>query len=118
ANREVKGDRGSVEGKTVLVTGAAKGIGLAVAHHFAREGARVALIDRDRDALTEAADSVERIANGAALALPAAWRGRRRHPTRPRSRTPCKPQSSAAAGSRCSSTTPGFISRARSTPTR
>jgi NAD(P)-dependent dehydrogenase (short-subunit alcohol dehydrogenase family) len=61
----------SFEGKTVLVTGAAKGIGLAVAEHMARDGARVALIDRDREALTEAAEALERIAPGAALALPA-----------------------------------------------
>jgi L-fucose dehydrogenase len=53
------------------VTGAAKGIGLAVAHYFAREDARVAMIDRDRDALTEAAATVEQIKTGAALALPA-----------------------------------------------
>jgi NAD(P)-dependent dehydrogenase (short-subunit alcohol dehydrogenase family) len=41
----------SFTGKTVLVTGAAKGIGKAVAAHFARAGARVALVDRDSDAL-------------------------------------------------------------------
>lgn len=61
----------SFEGKTVLVTGAAKGIGLAVAEHMVRDGARVALIDRDRDALTDAADAIEQINTAAALALPA-----------------------------------------------
>jgi len=61
----------SFEGKTVLVTGAAKGIGLAVAEHMARDGAHVALIDRDRDALTNAAHAIEQIKTGAALALPA-----------------------------------------------
>ena len=61
----------SFEGKTALVTGAAKGIGLAVAQHLARDGARVVLIDRDREALTAAADTVEQIKTGAALPLPA-----------------------------------------------
>jgi NAD(P)-dependent dehydrogenase (short-subunit alcohol dehydrogenase family) len=42
-------------GKTVLVTGAAKGIGQAAARRFAALGARVALLDRDADALGRAA---------------------------------------------------------------
>src|SRR5690242_16262155 len=38
-----------LEGKTALVTGAASGIGRAVAQTFAREGAWVFVVDRDRD---------------------------------------------------------------------
>src|SRR5947199_8225545 len=42
-------------GKTVLITGAASGIGYASALAFAREGAHLALIDRDGDKLVERA---------------------------------------------------------------
>jgi 3-oxoacyl-[acyl-carrier protein] reductase len=38
-------------GRTALVTGAAQGIGLAIAQMFAAAGARVAVIDRDQAAL-------------------------------------------------------------------
>ena len=41
-------------GRRVLVTGAASGIGLAIARLFQREGARVAMLDRDEAALTKA----------------------------------------------------------------
>lgn len=37
--------------KVVAITGAASGIGLALAHKFAREGAAIALIDMDQTAL-------------------------------------------------------------------
>ena len=42
-------------GRRVLVTGAASGIGLATARLFQREGARVAMLDRDGATLTKAA---------------------------------------------------------------
>jgi len=59
-------------GKSVIVTGAAKGIGCAVALHMARAGARVALIDRDRSALEAAAADVTKAGKGeTALALTA-----------------------------------------------
>ena len=55
-----------LEGKTALITGAARGIGLAFAEAYMREGARVALADIDidraresREALGEAAIAVE-----------------------------------------------------------
>ena len=48
----------SFAGKIAIVTGAAKGIGLAVALQMARAGARVAMIDRDRGVLDAAAAEV------------------------------------------------------------
>jgi len=53
-------------GKVVLITGAAKGIGQACAAHFARAGARVALIDCDRKTLEAAAADI----GSADVALP------------------------------------------------
>ncbi len=44
--------------KHVLVTGASKGIGLAIARAFAAEGARVTLVARSEDALVEARSMV------------------------------------------------------------
>lgn len=45
-------------GKTAVVTGAASGIGLAVARELASRGAHVELVDRDRDGVLRAAESL------------------------------------------------------------
>ncbi len=37
----------SIDGKTAIVTGAANGIGLAIARHFADQGANVMFADMD-----------------------------------------------------------------------
>lgn len=44
--------------KVALVTGAARGIGLATTHLFIEQGWRVAMVDRDGDALKEAASGL------------------------------------------------------------
>ena len=46
-------------GKTVLITGAANGIGRATALAFANEGAHLVLLDRDKLELTRTAEQVE-----------------------------------------------------------
>lgn len=47
-----------LEGKVALVTGASRGIGLAIARSLAAEGCRVAICARGEEALAEAAESL------------------------------------------------------------
>ena len=53
----------SVDGSTVIVTGAASGMGRATAHLFADEGARLALIDIDESGLNRVADEVRTVSD-------------------------------------------------------
>ncbi|WP_214104784.1 SDR family NAD(P)-dependent oxidoreductase [Acrocarpospora catenulata] len=49
----------SLDGKVAIVTGASRGIGQAIAVAYARAGARVALVARTADALTETAHAAD-----------------------------------------------------------
>lgn len=56
-----------LSGKTALITGAARGIGLAFARAYAAEGAQVAIADINLDAARVAADSIGPAAHAIAL---------------------------------------------------
>ncbi|WP_312994569.1 SDR family NAD(P)-dependent oxidoreductase, partial [Achromobacter animicus] len=54
-----------LRGQTVVITGGAKGIGYSTAQAFARQGARVALLDMDAAALEAAVASLAATGTGA-----------------------------------------------------
>jgi NAD(P)-dependent dehydrogenase (short-subunit alcohol dehydrogenase family) len=51
-------DRGRLEGKVAIVTGAGTGIGEAIAHKFAKEGARVIVSGLPDDPIEDVAQSI------------------------------------------------------------
>ncbi|MBU2952843.1 3-hydroxybutyrate dehydrogenase [Marinobacter sp. F3R08] len=57
-----------LENRIALITGAGRGIGRAIAEHYGREGARVAVADLTLDGAQEAVDAIEK-AGGTAMAL-------------------------------------------------
>ncbi len=61
---------GLLEGKVAFITGAAQGIGLAVARAFIGQGARVAIADVQAGPLEAAARSLEATTKGSAMAVP------------------------------------------------
>ena len=89
-----------LEGKQVLITGGSKGIGLAVAHAFAAEGANIVIASRNQAMLEQAAGEVRRkhnakvaahpadLSNAARAHAPASGVPRHRHPRQQRRRHP------------------------------
>lgn len=63
------GDHGLLRNKVAFVTGAAQGIGLAVARAFVEQGASVVLADILADKVQEAAGELNRMAEGRAIPL-------------------------------------------------
>ncbi|GMI97574.1 HYDROXYSTEROID DEHYDROGENASE 2, hydroxysteroid dehydrogenase 2 [Hibiscus trionum] len=61
----------NVAGKVVLVTGASSGIGKHLAYEYAKKGARLALVVRRQDRLTEVADKARRLGSLDVLIIPA-----------------------------------------------
>jgi short-subunit dehydrogenase len=51
----------TMQGKTVVITGASAGVGRAIVHRFARAGARLGLIARDEQALADTRAEAERL---------------------------------------------------------
>ena len=63
---------GRLSGRIAVVTGAANGIGRASALRLAREGAHLAVVDREGEALQEVGRAIEGL-GGPALAITADW---------------------------------------------
>jgi len=59
----------SLRGKTAIVTGASRGLGLEIARQLAAAGANLALLARDADALATAAAQVRKAAGNTAASL-------------------------------------------------
>jgi len=58
-----------LQGKTAIVTGAASGIGCAVAHRFSAEGAKVVIADLDEARAQSAASEIALVTRGPVLGL-------------------------------------------------
>ena len=61
---------GRLDGRTAVITGASKGIGKSIAQALAAEGARIALVSRDRELLNAVAAEIGQ-AGGSASVFPA-----------------------------------------------
>lgn len=59
----------SLAGRSAIVTGGSKGLGLAIAQEYARSGADVAVLARDQGALNDARALIQKEAKGKVLAI-------------------------------------------------
>jgi 3alpha(or 20beta)-hydroxysteroid dehydrogenase len=64
---------GRLEGKVALVTGAARGLGAAIARRFTEEGARVLVTDADEQGVSALAAELEVASRGHDVTNEAAW---------------------------------------------
>ncbi len=60
-----------LSGKTALVTGGSRGIGKAIAHELASEGADVAIVARDKEALEATAQELTQVTGQRIVPIPA-----------------------------------------------
>lgn len=66
----MKNDMFNLTGKTAIVTGGGRGIGLGIAKGLARYGADIALVSRTREQLDQAASQIHSETDGAAETFP------------------------------------------------